>query len=579
MVSGMTHDDELTRLATGFRERYLDYEALTAQLHAWEKAFPEVVQLNSIGRSGAGRELWLLTLGPDPGRVRPSVWVDANMHAEEICGSNVALALAEDVIRLHVIDAQALHGFPPHLIEALREVIFFILPRMSPDGAEAVLTTGRRVRSVPRNERPDHNRAYWVAQDIDGDGLSLVMRQQDPSGEFTACAEVPGLMLPRELEDAGPFYKIYPEGVIERFDGEIPTPTPVADDPVDLNRNFPYTWRPACEQRGAGPFPASEPESRAVVEFTSRRPELFAWLNLHTFGGVFIRPLGDRPDPEMDRDDLALYRQIAAWGERYAGYPTVSGYEQFTYKPNTPLYGDLVDYAYHQRGCIAYVCELWDLFRQAGLDPRPRFVDNYTHLSREAIRAIARWDARCNGGRSLPPWRAFTHPQIGAVEVGGLDPRFGLWNPPEESIASICEAQGAMFLRVAALAPRIVVTTELTSIDSVLTRVDATVANHGYLPSYILSTARRLEWNEPLCAELTAQDCELDGMHPFRREIGHLDGWGRGLFGEEAAPYFQGSRGSTSRRRLSWVVRGRGELTLRVGACRVGEVIRRLTVD
>ena len=126
--------------------------------------------------------------------------------------------------------------------------------------------------------------------------------------------------------------------------------------------------RPTRKQEGAGAFPLSEPESRAVVEFATQHPEIFAWLNLHTFGGVFIRPLGDKPDTKMDQEDLALFRQLGAWAEELTGYPMVSGCEEFLYEPDKPLHGDLTDYAYHQRGAVAYVVELWDLFKRLGLE-------------------------------------------------------------------------------------------------------------------------------------------------------------------------------------------------------------------
>ncbi len=353
--------------------------------------------------------------------MRPGVWVDGNMHASELCGSSAALAIAEDAIRLHTHPAEELHGLPAHVRERLRGVLFHILPRMSPDGAEAVLKTGRYVRSVPRDDRPNRNHARWQSQDVDGDGLQLVMRKLDPGGEFVESSEARGLMLERQLEDPGPYYKVYPEGVIENFDGvTIPTPSFLSDNQPDLNRNFPFEWHPEHEQIGAGAFPMSEPESRAVVEAASRRPHLFAWLNFHTFGGVFIRPLGDKPDSKMDQDDLALFRQIAAWCETCTGYPTVSGFEEFTYEPDKPIRGDLSEYAYHQRGCIAFAVELWDLFERVGFEKKKRFVDRYTHFERADMVKLAKWDAEHNAGRVLAQWKKFRHPQLGEVEVGGL---------------------------------------------------------------------------------------------------------------------------------------------------------------
>jgi hypothetical protein len=85
-----------------FRTQYLDYAALTAQLDAWAKAYPDIVHVSSLGTSAVGRSIPLLTIGPDPARQRPAVWVDGNMHATEVCGSSVALAIAEDVIAIHL---------------------------------------------------------------------------------------------------------------------------------------------------------------------------------------------------------------------------------------------------------------------------------------------------------------------------------------------------------------------------------------------------------------------------------------------------------------------------------------------
>src|SRR5688572_22319653 len=89
-------------LARGFRAAYLDYDTLTAQLHTWREAFPELCRLQSIGTTPEGRSLWLLTVGTEPDRVRPTAWIDGNMHASELAGSSVALAIAEDVLRAHV---------------------------------------------------------------------------------------------------------------------------------------------------------------------------------------------------------------------------------------------------------------------------------------------------------------------------------------------------------------------------------------------------------------------------------------------------------------------------------------------
>jgi hypothetical protein len=556
----------------GFRTSYLDHDAIVAQLRSWQDAYPALVRVEVLARTPEGRDILLATIGPDPDRARPSVWIDGNMHASELCGSSVALAIAEDVLRLHLDPASAIHGLSKSACDTLREVLFCVVPRISPDGAERVLKRGQYVRSVARDDDTVTGRPKWVPEDVDGDGLALVMRVEDETGEFCESKEHPGLLVIRSLEDDGPFYKLYPEGRIEHFDGHtIPTPTFLDSGSTDLNRNFPHGWAAEPKQVGAGRYPTSEPESRAIVEAAVARPHLFAWLNLHTFGGVFIRPLGDAPDTKMDPSDLAIFRQIEEWGTTITGYPTVSGFEEFTYEPDTPIYGDLSEWAYHDRGAIAYVCELWNLFDELGF-PRPKkFVERYTRLSRADNERLAKWDREKNAGRIVRPWKRFDHPQLGPVEIGGIDPRVGITNPPFERLDEICNAQSSMFLRVASMAPRVRAGAVEVRATGDLTTLAIPIENVGYLPTYVLSSAKKLPWNAPIYADVAGDGCEID---PSDRhvEIGHLDGWGRGLFDGSGALYYSRSRGSTGRAILRVRARGRGVVKIRLRSPRIGTI-------
>lgn len=569
----------LRALARDFRTSYLLFADLEAQLHAWADAFPDVVRLTSIGQSTEGRPLLLLTIGREPDRRRPSAWFDANMHATELCGSSVALALAEELIRLHVEPDGPFFDLPRSARDRLRQGLVHILPRMSPDGAESVLTTGRYCRSNPRDRRPDRGRARWVAGDLDGDGLALLLRKADPGGEFVESRDRPGLMLPRRLEDEGPTYKLWTEGTIEGFDGNVPDPSFLGDNDTDMNRNFPFMWAPEPEQIGAGAYPTSEPESRAVVAFTSEHPEIFAWVNYHTFGGVFIRPLGHQPDSKMERTDLALYRQLGAWAEALTGYPMVSGHEEFLYEADKPLHGDLSDFAFHQRGAISYVVELWDLFARLGIARIKPFADHYKRMTRDDLERLARWDAEHNDARVFRPWVPVEHPQLGAVEVGGMDSRVGISNPPFAELPNLCHQHVAHAVRLAALAPAVEIELlGLTPLGGDVTSVEVAFTNVGYLPTYVLASARRLPWNEPLRAEVSTEGSLSIDPADARREIGHLDGWGRGLGEEEATIFYMRSRGSGHRKVLRWTVRGSGVATFRATSCRVGTTELRVTI-
>ena len=551
-----------------FRSAYLDFAALERQLAAWQARFPELVRLEVLGHSPEGRPIRAAIVGRDPERVRPSVWVDANMHATEFSGTNVALGIVEDVLALH--QGEAL-GLSAPEVERLLDVLFVVVPRMSPDGAEAVLTTGRYVRSSPVDERPNQARSRWLSRDVDGDGVIRVMRRRDPQGEAAESDMAPGLMVPRTPGHPGPYYKLFPEGVIANFDGHtVPNPHYLGDNAVDFNRNFPWSWAPEPEQLGAGDYPGSTPETRAVIEAAVRRPHLFAWLNLHTFGGVLIRPLGHQPDNKMNPGDLAVFRQIEAWTRDHTGYPTVSGFHEFTYEPDKPLRGDLSDYAYHQRGCVAYVIELWDLFREIGMEVKKPFVDHYSHWTPRDFAALAAWDVEKNQGRLFQPWRSFEHPQLGQVELGGVDIRVGISNPPPDRLDDLCRRQSAAFLRVAAMLPRVVLDApSVRPLGDGIHEVSLVVRNPGYLATYGLPSHRELPICEPLTLRVTADGPQVLGQPPTT--LGHLEGWGRGLHSGWGL-FIPWTRGSVSEKRVVLCVKGSGRLELAVESCRTGRV-------
>jgi protein MpaA len=77
---------------------------------------------------------------------------------------------------------------------------------------------------------------------------------------------------------------INPDGVAPRTRGNA--------HGVDLNRNFPFDWRPLSGGEYSGPRPLSEPESRAIHRFILRtKPDLTIWF--HQPFGLVDRPSGN----------------------------------------------------------------------------------------------------------------------------------------------------------------------------------------------------------------------------------------------------------------------------------------------
>ena len=123
------------------------------------------------------------------------------------------------------------------------------------------------------------------------------MRVEDPNGAWRPHPDERKLLVRREPVDTPDGRAVLPaarrRGGIENYDGvTIKIPPPL--EGLDLNRNFPAEWVPEHEQRGAGPYPTSEPEVRAMVQAVIERPNITGHIAYHTFSGVHLRPYAGR---------------------------------------------------------------------------------------------------------------------------------------------------------------------------------------------------------------------------------------------------------------------------------------------
>lgn len=73
---------------------YYTYDEMTSFLKKMEEKHETLAKLHSIGKSGKGRDLWLMEITnfkTGPGEDKPGYYIDGNMHASEVVGSMVCL--------------------------------------------------------------------------------------------------------------------------------------------------------------------------------------------------------------------------------------------------------------------------------------------------------------------------------------------------------------------------------------------------------------------------------------------------------------------------------------------------------
>lgn len=481
-------------------DRFLRYEEYAASLQALAAAFPDLVDVQQYGSSFEGRALLLVTVtdrstgAPD---TKPAQWVDANIHAVEVTGGAAALHL------LHHLVTAAQRGDRATL-QALQTRTFYVVPRVNPDGVEAALAdvpSYRRSSMRPWPYRDGHRWPGLHSHDIDGDGRVLTMRIADPDGAWMPHATDPRVMAPVPADgvvaDGVQRYRLLDEGTIDGYDG-FTVPIARAPESLDMNRNFPAGW--GTSVRGSGDHPLSEPEIDALVRAIVARPNICGYNAYHTSGGVILRPSSTASDSTLPPMDLWTFKQLGQRGTELTGYPVHSVYEDFTWDKTETMSGAADDWVYEHLGVFGWTTEFWDV-NLAATGERSGTDIWYVGLSTEQELAVARWSDQY--GEYVVPWRAFDHPQLGPVEIGGMDWFRIAVNPPPQLLVEEIRphAEFAVFQALAAPCIEISRASAIELGDGVW-RIEVGIANTGWLPTTISTRAAKANMVLPLTAEL-----------------------------------------------------------------------------
>jgi len=248
--------------------KYHSQAEMTALLQGMAKANPQLVQLESIGKTRQGRDLWALRIaspGGSPADERPALLIAAGLDGDHLYGSELALFTADHLIK---------NAAKPEIKTRLEAFTFYILPRISPDAAEAL----RRTNATPFDDDNDGRTDEDGPEDLNKDGVITFMRVRDPNGAYIADPEEKRLLRKADAKkgERGE-YALYGEGIDNDGDGFINEDGPGG---VDINRNFMHEYPYA--KPGAGRYMVSEAETKAVLAWWVKHRAIAAILS---FGG------------------------------------------------------------------------------------------------------------------------------------------------------------------------------------------------------------------------------------------------------------------------------------------------------
>lgn len=474
-------------------------------LEAWAKAFPNLTKLYSIGETIKGTALMVLEIsnkGTGEAHTKPAYYYDGNIHAGELTGAEVALHYAWHLLTNY--------DKSERIKNLLDTRVIYIRPKFNPDGADLALLTSTVLRSTPRPYDQDFDGLLDEdpGNDLDGNDIITNMRAQNPNGKFKISTRDPRVMEPREMgEKGGTYYDIYTEGIDDDKDGAY---NEDGVGGIDMNRNFPRNWGLESEQLGAGPYPLSEPETRATIEFINSRKHIAGVFHGHTSGGFLFRLPSTTNWDNYNMADQRLIMELSNMYNTTTGQRVIPSYSN----PRLHRHGTLISWSYWDFGVVAYVPEFWGGFvEDYDADGRVTEYDNLT------------WNDRELDGEGFINWTTQNHPDFGTVEVGGWNRKFTFQNPPTKFLKAEIEQYVEWMLWLAETSPRLVINdTELKVIEkNKVVSLSAEVQNIGYLPTNITQRSIDVKLYQPVRAILELQNAELISGK-LRTDLGHISG-------------------------------------------------------
>jgi hypothetical protein len=556
-------------------DRFLRYDEMAAWLRALAAQHPTLLTVESYGQSHMGRDLLVATITDTrtgEHHTKPAHWIDANIHAVEVTGGVAALYIIHHLVTKFVAGDST-------VVEALRTRTFYIAPRVNPDGVEDALADRplfHRSSVRPWPWRDGHRWPGLHPQDIDGDGRILTMRITDPDGAWMPHPEEPRVMIP-----VGPLgapagttrYRLLTEGLIENYDGfTIDQPRDPAG--LDLNRNFPAGW--GVDVLGSGDHPMSEPEIHSLVRAVKARPNVCGYNAFHTAGGFMLRPSSNLPDSKLPPEDLYIFKKFGEHSTPLTTYPVHSVFEDLTWDKSHVMGGAGDDWAYDHLGVYSWTTEFWDAIYRATGEHSPTDVW-YVGPTPAQDLAVCRWSDKHAPG-SYVGWRAFDHPQLGKVEIGGPD-MFHIWtNAPSSLLRAEVEAHADVAIYQAMASPRLEIKlAEATSLGGDVWKVRLGVANTGWLPTTVTQHAKKMKIVLPAVVEISgANGSSVEVIEGEARvRIGQLDGRSKVLLDGGAM-----SDGTTDRHLQTWIIRAKSGsvVTLSASHQRAGSASATLTL-
>lgn len=548
-------------------DHYYDGPAVVQALRDLHEAYPSLTELQSIGKSEEGRDIWLLTVNnPETGAdtEKSAVYVDGAIHGNEIQATEVCLYLA-----WYLLDG---YDRIPAVKELVDSRVFYIVPVVNVDSRTRFFTDPHgynigRTGSVPYDDDRDGLVDEDGVEDLDGDGEILQMRVRDPFGQYKTHPDDPRVMVRIKPGEKGEWKLLGSEGIDNDGDGRL------NEDPLgylDMNRNYGFKWQPPYVQSGAGDFPMSGKVTRAVSEFIISRPNICFNVAFHNSGGLLVRGPGSKLAGMYSQRDIKVYDFLGKEGEKIIpGYRyIIGGTDMYT------THGDFDEWMYSNLGIYGFVGELFmssqEQYRKPGEKKEGEKSDE-SYFGGTPDEEKQKFNDFVNQGVMFKKWEKFQHPQMGEVEIGGWRP-YTTRIPPTFMLPEMVHRNASLVIFIARHTPDVELeVVEIKPLGNDLHRIRVRAKNRKAIPTLSAGALRRdLVTKDIFSIEGPALEVVSGGIV----EDIHLD---KVKHVEHRPHMIFSSVPSFGKRDVQWIVKGRGKATISFRSVKTKN--RSLTID
>lgn len=522
-------------LAAQSRVDYSNYLQQTNRIQALSKTWPSLVNTKSIASTTGGKDTWMITIGSGNAASKPGIAVIGGVEGTHLLGTELALGFAETLLAGSNTDS---------IKNLLAKTTFYVFPNMSPDATEQYfekLQYEQQGNATITNDDRDGKTNEDGYDDLDANGKITFIRVESPVGDYKLHPDDARVLIkadPSKGEKGK--YLLFTEGVDNDKDNEF---NEDGEGGVWFNKNL--TYKHPSFTKGAGEFPASEKEVRALLDNLYDLFNVYAVVsfssnnNLSTpvaynAGAATQKITGGYLEPDAKANAMVseLYNKVITAKDA---------------PKSTPGGGDLLSWAYYHYGRYSFGTPGWWV---------PKAKHDTTKKEKaftvdDPVANYLRWAAQQGITNTFTDWKPVQHPDFPnqQVSVGGIHP-FVLINPPYNLVPGIVQKHTEFLVKLAGYQPELdIINVKTEKVSAGLTRITLDVVNKGALASHS-KLGERNYWIKRIQVKLQTSSNQSVISGKKNQLLLALEGY--------------------SAKTLTWLVKGAGQLTIEAGSPTTG---------